>query len=181
MAPDRVRVRALARVLRGEPPGPGYEREARPSPTSTAGAGRGVAARRGWLAAPVVVALFLALASRPVALQYEVGGTPDRAHARLWLWAWQRGSASFTNSITGAPVVIDFRFLTGIDGQAMRTDEKTEEYYTGGTYAINERLRHERARELAYCSITGIDVTLAHHRFHVANGCLEVRLLWPPI
>lgn len=121
----------------------------------------------------LVVLSVLALA-RPV----RVHG--DQIDQRVLLWAWQHGSVTFTNSVTGAPVRIDFGLVTGIDHQRMLTDEKTQNYYTSGTYDLNQTLRGRRTRELAYCSVVGIDVTLASHRYALADSCLEVRLLWPP-
>ncbi|MFA5567074.1 MAG: hypothetical protein WC972_00370 [Trueperaceae bacterium] len=123
----------------------------------------------------LLAAAFLAVAlSRPV----HVEG--DRIDQHLWLWAWQQGSVTFTNSVTGAPVVIEFGLLTGIDRQRMLTDEKTENYYTSGTYDLNQRLLGKRTRQLRYCSIVGIDVAIASHRYALADSCLEITLLWPP-
>lgn len=123
----------------------------------------------------LLAAAFLAVAlSRPV----HVEG--DGIDERLWLWAWQHGNVTFTNSVTGAPVVIEFGLLTGMDRQRMLTDEKTENYYTSGTYYLNQRLLGNRTRQLRYCSIVGIDVAIASHRYALADSCLEITLLWPP-
>ncbi|HRQ11047.1 MAG TPA: hypothetical protein PLG36_08495, partial [Trueperaceae bacterium] len=58
--------------------------------------------------------------------------------------------------------------------------EKTENYYTSGTYDLNQRLLGNRTRQLRYCSIVGIDVAIASHRYALADSCLEITLLWPP-
>ncbi|MEJ2666513.1 MAG: hypothetical protein P8Z81_05350 [Deinococcales bacterium] len=127
--------------------------------------------------APVLAmgALLLTLA-RPVRLQGDAPGSGTV----LWLWAWQHGSVRFTNSVTGGPVNITFGLLDGFDHFRMRTDEKTEDYYTGGTYRINDRLGRQRTRSLAYCTVVGMTVTLGGRRFELADDCLEIQLLWPP-
>ena len=125
-----------------------------------------------WLSAVVVLAVAALL--RPVAVRMD--GT-DRM---VWLWAWQDGSASFINSITHEPVQIDFGLGTGFDRFSMTTDEETELYYTSGEYAIDQRLAGQRTRTLQYCSMVGITVRLGRHRFEVADGCLEMEVLWPP-
>lgn len=131
-----------------------------------------------WRLVAALALLLVALSALVLARPVHVHG--DQIDQRVWLWAWQHGSVAFTNSVTGAPVRIDFGFLTGIDQQRMLTDEKTENYYTSGTYDLNQRLRGRRTRKLAYCSVVGIDVTLASHRYALADSCLEIRLLWPP-
>lgn len=122
----------------------------------------------------VAAALVLAALLRPVAVR------TDDAASTAWLWAWQRGSARFTNSVTHAPVRIDFRLWAGFDRFRMTTDEKTEHYYTAGEYAINDRLAAERTHTLHYCSVVGITVRLGSHDFRVADGCLQLTALWPP-
>lgn len=126
-----------------------------------------------WTPILVVGVLLLALA-RPVRLD------TDHSSSTVWLWAWQQGSVAFTNSVTGGPVRITFDLRTGFDHFRMLTDEKTENYYTSGTYRINARLSPQRTRSLDYCSVVGMDVTLASHRYSVQDSCLEIRLLWPP-
>lgn len=125
-----------------------------------------------WLA--VVGALAAAMLLRPVAVR------GDRVDSTVWLWAWQDGSASFTNSVTNAPVRIDFRFVTGLDHFSMTTDEATEHYYTSGSYDIDQRLLGQRTDALQYCSMVGITVRLARRLFQVTDGCLEIKALWPP-
>lgn len=125
-----------------------------------------------WLA--VVPALAAAVLLRPVAVR---GDGVDRT---IWLWAWQGGSASFTNSVTHVPVRIDFGLATGFDRFRMTTDEKTEHYYTSGAYDIDGRLMGQRTATLQYCSMVGITVQLGPHRFQVADGCLDIEALWLP-
>jgi len=127
-----------------------------------------------WTPILVVGVLFLALLARPVRLD------GDHGSQMLWLWAWQRGDVTFTNSVTGGPVRISFDLRTGFDHFRMATDEKTENYYTSGTYRINARLSPQRTRSLDYCSVVGMDVTLASHHYPVLDSCLEIQLLWPP-
>lgn len=122
------------------------------------------------------VALAAAALIRPVAVQNDAG-----QRRTVWLWAWQGGSARFTNSVTHVPVRIDFRLGWGFDRFDMITDEKTVHYYTGGSYDIEPLLARQRTRTLDYCSIVGIDVRLGAQRFHVADGCLHLRALWPPL
>lgn len=129
-----------------------------------------------WLSVGLVLALALAVAVllRPVAVR------GDGVNRTVWLWAWQSGSASFTNSVTHASVRIDFGLIAGFDRFRMATDEKTEHYYTHGSYDINDRLAGQRTDTLRYCSMIGITVQLGRHRFEVADGCLEMEALWPP-
>lgn len=155
-------------------------RPARPAGGGTPGRRSGRRLRRASAVTALAVAAFLLLSARPVSVAIDTGGGAAPERERLLLWAWQRGSASFVNSVTGAPVRIGFGLLTGIDEQHMSTDEKTENYYTSGMYDINLSLRGRRIRSLDYCSVVGIDVVLASHRYRVADGCMEIRLLWPP-
>ena len=129
-----------------------------------------------WTPILVVGVLLLALA-RPVRLHTDQGTSGDRV---LWLWAWQSGDVAFTNSVTGGPVRIAFDLRTGFDRFRMRTDEKTENYYTSGTYRINARLRPQRTRSLDYCTVVGMDVRLGGYRTTLRDRCLEITLLWPP-
>lgn len=131
--------------------------------------------RAGWLLwLPVVLLLAAAILLRPVAVH------GDGVRGTVWLWAWQHGSASFTNSVTHEPVRIDFGLLAGFDQFSMATDEETEHYYTSGVYDIDGRLAGQRTHRLQYCSVVGISVRLGRHRFEVADGCLEMKALWPP-
>ena len=125
-----------------------------------------------WLS--VVPLLAAAALLRPVAVR------GDGVNSTLWLWAWQHGSASFTNSVTHEPVRIGFGLVTGFDHFSMTTDEKTEQYYTSGGYDIDGRLAGQQTDTLQYCSMVGITVQLGPHQFQVADGCLEIEALWPP-
>ncbi len=126
-----------------------------------------------WTPILVVGVLILALA-RPVRLD------GDHGSRTLWLWAWQTGSVAFTNSVTGGPVTIRFDLRTGFDHFHMQTDEKTENYYTSGTYRINARLAPQRTRSLDYCTVVGMDIALGPYRTSLRDSCLEIHLLWPP-
>ncbi len=125
-----------------------------------------------WLA--VIPLLAAAVLLRPVAVR------GDGVSSTLWLWAWQNGSASFTNSVTHEPVRIGFSLVSGFDRFSMTTDEKTEQYYTSGVYDIDGRLAGQETDKLQYCSMVGITVRLGSHQFQVADGCLEIEALWPP-
>jgi len=126
-----------------------------------------------WTPILVVGVLILALA-RPVRLNGDAG-----EHV-VWLWAWQSGEVAFTNSVTGGPVRIRFDLRTGFDRFRMSTDEKTENYYTSGTYRINARLAPQRTRSLNYCTVVGMHVRLGTHHDTLRDSCLEITLLWPP-
>ena len=131
--------------------------------------------RRRLLWLGVLLIVLAAALLRPVAVHGD--GLDDDT---VWLWAWQKGSASFTNSVTHAPVRIAFGLLAGFDHFRMTTDEKTEHYYTSGSYAIDDRLAGQRTHQLQYCSMVGITVRLGARRFEVADGCLQLKALWPP-
>jgi len=140
-----------------------------------------------WTPVLVMGVLILALA-RPVRLHSDAwggggaGGVDANAGGDrlVWLWAWQHGDVRFTNSVTGGPVDIGFGLATGFDRFHMATDEKTENYYTSGTYRINDRLRPQRTRTQRYCTVVGMTVTLGSRRYRLADDCLEMDLLWPP-
>ncbi|GLV47774.1 hypothetical protein TJA_09410 [Thermus sp. LT1-2-5] len=103
-----------------------------------------------------------------------------RGRALLLLTPWQEGRVEFVNSVTGRPVLLEFRPLWAFQGFRAFTDPETEAYYTGGEYPWNERLARERRKELRYCSEVGLALALGGRWFQVAGGCLRVRLLWPP-
>ena len=126
-----------------------------------------------WTPILVVGVLLLALA-RPVRVRTDGGAST------AWLWAWQTGTVAFTNSVTGGPVRITFGLRTGFDRFHMATDEKTENYYTSGTYRINARLRPQRTRTQNYCSVVGMTVRLGRSHTTLRDSCLELTLLWPP-
>lgn len=122
----------------------------------------------------------IAMLAAAAALLRPVAVHGDGVDETVWLWAWQDGSASFVNSVTQVPVRIDFGLRAGFDHFSMTTDEKTEHYYTSGGYAIDARLSEQRTDTLQYCSMVGITVQLGGHRFQVADGCLQLKALWPP-
>jgi hypothetical protein len=105
--------------------------------------------------------------------------TSDGGKDLFWLWGWDKGKVEFVNSVTGGKVDIYFSLTHEFDHFYMKTDEKTENYYTDGTYDINERLKSERRRTLSFSSMKGIKLTLADKVFNIKNGSLEVQLLWP--
>lgn len=126
-----------------------------------------------WL--PVILVLTAAaLLLRPVSVQ------GDAFKQTVWLWAWQSGQVRFVNSVTQTPVRIDFGLFNGFSGFNMHTDELTEQYYTHGSYAIDQRLFGEHSQRLHYCSMVGMSVQLGSRLFQVSDGCLEIRILWPP-
>jgi hypothetical protein len=98
----------------------------------------------------------------------------------LLLTPWDSGRVEFMNSVTGRPVLLEFRLVRGFQGFKAYTDPETEAYYTGGEYAWNQALAQERRRELRYCSQVGLALRLGGTWFPVEGGCLRVRLLWPP-
>ncbi len=93
---------------------------------------------------------------------------------------WAEGRVEFVNSVTGKPVLLEFRPLFRFQGFRAYTDAETEAYYTAGAYPWNEALAKERRRELYYCSETGLALRLGESWFQAEGGCLRARLLWPP-
>ena len=108
----------------------------------------------------------------------EVEGEGERA--LLFLLPFQEARVEFLNSVTGKPVLLEFRPLWRFQGFRAYTDPETEAYYTGGEYPWNEALAQERRRELVYCSEVGLSLALGPWRFRAEGGCLRVRLLFPP-
>ena len=106
--------------------------------------------------------------------------TTDKKEKVLLLWAWDKGKVEFTNSVTGGKVKILFDLSDYFNHFYMDTDEKTENYYTSGTYSINKLLKKEKERELFYCSIVGIKITLGKYSTEVKNSCIQLEVLWPP-
>ena len=136
----------------------------------------GPAASRKLAAVIIILSLLIAAASiRPVKIARDLGGS-----FIVWLWAWQECRVKFTNSVTQQPVNMSFKAPWSFSGFSARTDPGTEEYYTAGTYAWNERLAKEHSRVLKYCSEVGIDVALGGKTFHEQGGCISLYLLWPP-
>lgn len=136
-------------------------------------AGSGVVRRLAFPALAVIALLFFAGVIRPV----RVAG--DGGSETLWLWAWQKGRVDFINSVTHHPVVITFGLPWRFSGFSARTDPGTEEYYTAGGYAWNDRLARESRRQLSYCSEVGLNVTLGSRVFREEGGCVTLSLLWP--
>lgn len=98
----------------------------------------------------------------------------------LVLLPWEEARVEFVNSVTGKPVLLEFRpFLRFQDFRAY-TDPETEAYYTGGAYSWNQALARERKREIVYCSELGLALGLGGRWFQAQEGCLCLRLLFPP-
>jgi hypothetical protein len=104
----------------------------------------------------------------------------DGGSRLLVLLRGQSGKIRFVNSVTGRPVEIGFRVGTLFHDFAMATDRATEEYYTGGLYAVNEVASHESTNALRFCSMKGIHLSVGLHELDARNGCLEVTLPWTP-
>jgi hypothetical protein len=83
------------------------------------------------------------------------------------------------NSVTGRPVLLEFRPLFRFQGCRAYTDPETEAYYTGGVYPWNQALAEERRRALLYCSELGLAVRVGGRWFRAEGGCLGLRLLYP--
>ncbi len=98
----------------------------------------------------------------------------------LLLSAWEQGQVEFVNSVTGKPVLLEFRLPWAFGGFRAFTDPETEAYYTAGQYPWNQALARERRKTLAYCSEVGLALRLGNTWFRVEKGCLRLRLLWPP-
>jgi hypothetical protein len=122
----------------------------------------------------IIIFSFLFIYIRPVKI------TTDNYEKIIFLWAWSKGKVEFTNSVTGGKVKILFDLSDYFNHFYMDTDEKTENYYTSGTYDINNFLKKEKERELFYCSIVGIKVTLGTFSTEVKNNCITLEVLWPP-
>jgi hypothetical protein len=103
----------------------------------------------------------------------------DQGSETLWLWAWQKGSVSFINSVTGRPVEIRFQIPWHFSWFSAQTDSGTEEYYTAGEYRWDRRLAQEHKKRLQYCSEVGITMILGGYVFRVRGGCLQASLVWP--
>ena len=100
--------------------------------------------------------------------------------AYLVLLPFQEIRVEFLNSVTGRPVLLEFRPLFRFQGFRAYTDPETEAYYTGGVYPWNQALARERRRELVYCSELGLALGLGGRWFRAQEGCLRLRLLFPP-
>ncbi len=117
---------------------------------------------------------FIIIYIRPVKI------TTDKYEKVVLLWAWDKGKVEFTNSVTGGKVKILFDLSDDFNHFKMLTDEKTENYYTSGTYNINNLLKKEKEKRLLYCSIVGIKVSLGKFQTEVKNSCITLEVLWPP-
>ncbi len=93
---------------------------------------------------------------------------------------WDKGEVNFTNSVTGGKVKIIFDFKKGFNDYKMITDEKTENYYTSGTYDINKFLQKEKENKMFFCSIVGMKLKFGKYNFILKNNCATVEVLWPP-
>jgi len=120
----------------------------------------------------LLLVVFFIKFSRPIMI------TSDGGKAFFLFWSWDKGKIEFVNSVTGAKVDIYFSLANDFNHFYMKTDEETENYYTGGTYNINERLKNERRRVLSFSSVKGIKLTLADKFFNIKNDSLKVELLW---
>lgn len=123
-------------------------------------------------------AFWLLLLALALARVVEVEGEGGRSH--LVLFPWEEVRVEFVNSVTGRPVLVEFRPLFRFQGFRAYADPETEAYYTAGAYSWNAALARERRKELAYCSETGLALRLGRKWFRAEGGCLRVRLLWPP-
>ncbi len=117
------------------------------------------------------VAFFIKFA-RPVII------TSDRGKNFFLFWSWNKGEIEFVNSVTGGLVDIHFSLTHDFNNFYMKTNEVTENYYTGGTYDINERLKNERRRSLSFSSVKGMKLILADKVFNIKDDSLKVELLW---
>ena len=129
--------------------------------------------KKGILIPFLFFVLFL-LVFRPVKL------TTDNDTKFLYCWAWDKGLVHFTNSVTGGDVKIKFSLLWGFRNFKMITDEKTEDYYTSGTYNINDLLKKEYKRKMFFCSIIGMTIKIGRYNIKLKNNCATMEMLWPP-
>ena len=119
----------------------------------------------------LIVVCFITF-SRPVVI------TSDSGKAFYLFWSWDKGNVEFINSVTGAKVDISFSLSRDFNNFHMKTNEATENYYTDGTYDINERLKKERRTSLSFSSMKGMKLTLGDRVFDIKNDSLKVELLW---
>ncbi len=124
---------------------------------------------------PFIFLFLFFLVFRPVKL------ITDNGSKILLCWAWDKGLVEFTNSVTGGKVKIIFNLLWGFDDFKMLTDEKTEDYYTSGTYDINRFLKSEKRNKLFFCTIVGMKIQLGRYSFNLKNNCATLEVLWPQI
>jgi hypothetical protein len=120
----------------------------------------------------IPIILCFVIFSRPVMI------TSDQGKAFFLFWSWDRGKVEFINSVTGGKVDISFSLSKDFNDFYMKTNEATENYYTDGTYNINERLKKERRTSLSFSSMKGMKLILGDKVFDIKNDSLKVELLW---
>lgn len=130
--------------------------------------------RKGILIPFLFFVLFLII-FRPVKL------VTDENSKILFCWIWDKGIVEFTNSVTGGNVKIKFNLLWNFNNFKMVTDEKTEDYYTSGTYSINNFLAGEKRNKMFFCSIVGMKIKIGNYTIFLKNNCATLEVLWPPI
>ena len=116
--------------------------------------------------------LFLIFFFRPIKL------VTDTYSKILFCWSWNKGNVEFINSVTGGKVNILFDLNNGFSHFKMKTDEKTENYYTSGTYNINEFLKKEKRNKLDFCSIKGMNIKIGLYTIKVKNSCATLEVIW---
>jgi hypothetical protein len=86
----------------------------------------------------------------------------------------------FLNSVTGRPVLLEFRPLFRFQGfQGLHRPRDRGLLHRRGTYPWNQALAKERRRALLYCSELGLAVRVGGRWFRAEGGCLGLRLLYP--
>ncbi|WP_232822446.1 hypothetical protein [Thermus sediminis] len=123
-------------------------------------------------------AFWLILLAASLLRVVEVEAEGERAY--LVLLPFEEARVEFVNSVTGRPVLLEFRPLFRFQDFRAYTDPETEAYYTGGTYPWNQALAKERRKALRYCSESGLALRLGGEWFRVEGGCVGLRLLFPP-
>jgi hypothetical protein len=104
--------------------------------------------------------------------------TTDQKTGLFLMFRGQSGQIRFINSVTREPVVIGFRVDGKFNKFSVETSPSTEAYYTSGTYSMNKAAAEEATDVLKFCTIQGISLRLGFYNIELADGCLEVRLLW---
>jgi len=130
--------------------------------------------KKGIFIIPFLFCLFLIVAARPIRI------TTDNFKKVFFCWMWDKGEVDFTNSVTGGKVRILFSLKNGFKNFKMLTDEKTENYYTSGTYDINKLLQKEKENQMFFCSIVGMKLKFGNYNLTLKNNCATVEVLWPP-
>jgi hypothetical protein len=122
----------------------------------------------------ILIVVFFFKFARPIIV------TSDRGKNFFLFWSWNKGKIEFVNSVTGGKVDIHFSLTHDFNNFYMETNAETENYYTDGTFNINERLKDERRRSLSFSSVKGMKLTLANKVFNIKDDSLKVELLWSP-